>query len=81
MEKKLTAATERVAEGNLKKHQQYLPPVVEALAFTLEKGFAGSGPSPTLHSVGSDQNSEDYAGEMMDETNWGLTDDNNRISF
>ena len=77
MEKKVKAVG-TAAEGNLRKHQQYLPPVVEALAFTLEKGFAVS--SPTLYSVGSDANSEDYAGEKMDETNWSLTNDN-QISF
>ena len=77
MEKKFKAAFGTAAEGNLRKHQQYLPPVVEALAFTLEKGFAVS--SPTLHSVG-DPSAEDYAGEKMDEINWSLTDDN-QISF
>ena len=77
MEKKVKAVG-TAAEGNLRKHQQYLPPVVEALAFTLEKGFAVS--SPTLYSVGSDANSEDYAGEKMDELNWSLTNDN-QISF
>lgn len=78
MEKKVKAAVGTAAEGNLRKHQQYLPPVVEVLAFTLEKGFAVS--STTLYSVGSDANSEDYAGEKMDETNWSLTNDN-QISF
>ncbi|MBQ5532171.1 MAG: hypothetical protein IIU04_01350 [Bacteroidales bacterium] len=77
MEKKFKAAFGTAAEGNLRKHQQYLPPVVEALAFTLEKGFAVS--SPTLHSVG-DPSAADYAGEKMDEINWSLTDDN-QISF
>ena len=42
MEKKLTAATERVAEGNLRNERQYLPPVMEFTSFTLEKGFAVS---------------------------------------
>ena len=78
MEKKFKAAVGTAAEGNLRKHQQYLPPVVEALAFTLEKGFAVS--SPTLYSVGSDANSEDYAGEKMEDENWGLMKDN-QISF
>ena len=77
MEKKVKAVG-TAAEGNLRKHQQYLPPVVEALAFTLEKGFAVS--SPTLYSVGSDPNSEDYAGEQMQGENWGLEKDN-QISF
>ena len=78
MEKKVKAAVGTAAEGNLREHQQYLPPVVEALAFTLEKGFAVS--SPTLYSLGSEGTSEDYAGEKMDELNWSLTDDN-QISF
>ena len=42
MEKKLTAATEKVAEGNLRNERQYLPPVMEFTSFTLEKGFATS---------------------------------------
>lgn len=78
MEKKVKAAVGTAAEGNLREHQQYLPPVVEALAFTLEKGFAVS--SPTLYSVGSDASSEDYAGEQMQGENWGLEKDN-QISF
>ncbi|MBR6919607.1 MAG: hypothetical protein IKN37_04725 [Bacteroidales bacterium] len=78
MEKKFKAAFGTAAEGNLRKHQQYLPPVVEALAFTLEKGFAVS--SPTLYSVGSDASSADYAGEKMEDENWGLMKDN-QISF
>jgi hypothetical protein len=42
MDKKLKAATERVAEGNLRNERQYLPPVMEFTSFTLEKGFAVS---------------------------------------
>lgn len=42
MDKRLTAATERVAEGNLRNERQYLPPVMEFTSFTLEKGFAVS---------------------------------------
>ena len=77
MEKKVKAVG-TAAEGNLRKHQQYLPPVVEVLPFALEKGFAVS--SPTLHSVGSEQASEDYAGEQMQGEDWGLVKDN-QISF
>lgn len=77
MEKKVKAAFGTAVEGNLRKHQQYLPPVVAALAFTLEKGFAVS--SPTLYSVG-DPSAEDYAGEQMQGEDWGLVKDN-QISF
>ena len=38
----MKAATERVAEGNLRNERQYLPPVMEFTSFTLEKGFAVS---------------------------------------
>ena len=38
----MIAATERVAEGNLRNKLQYLPPVMEFTSFTLEKGFATS---------------------------------------
>ena len=79
MEKKFKAAFGTAVEGNLRKHQQYLPPVVDVLPFALEKGFAVS--NPNWRALGSDQNSEDYAGEKMESENWGLVDDNNRISF
>ena len=78
MEKKVKAVVGPAVEGNLRKHQQYLPPVVEVLPFALEKGFAVS--SPTLYSVGSDLDSKDYAGEKMEDENWGLMKDN-QISF
>ena len=78
MEKKFKAAFGTAVEGNLRKHQQYLPPVVEVLPFALEKGFAVS--SLNLHSVGSEQASEDYAGEQMEGGSWNLVKDN-QISF
>ena len=78
MEKKVKTAVGTAVEGNLRKHQQYLPPVVEVLPFALEKGFAVS--SLNLHSVGSDPTSKDYAGEKMEDENWGLMKDN-QISF
>lgn len=78
MENKFKAAVGTAAEGNSRKHQQYLPPVVEALPFVMEKGFATSGVD--LHSVGSETNSQHYAGEEMETFNWGLTDDS-QVSF
>ncbi len=72
MEKKVKTAVGTAVE---EKQQQYLPPVVEVLPFALEKGFAGS--NTTLRSVGSETNSQHYAGEKMETFDWGnLTDDN-----
>ena len=74
MENKVKTAVGTVVEGKFRKQQLYFPPVVEALEFALEKGFAGS--SPTLRSIGSETSSQNYAGEKMDTFDWGLTDDN-----
>lgn len=68
MEKKFKAATERVAEGNLRNKRQYLPPVMEFTSFTLENGFAGS----PLYPKGSNPATMDFGGEEMEEETWNV---------